>query len=74
MKFFFKKFFKIIVASILMGFIFNYLILFFESKLVYNYNFKLFYLLLSVLLGLMFYLVISFFISAFNSKDLKLRY
>ena len=71
---FFIKFFKIIFASILMGFIFSYLISFFENELVYNYNFKLFYLLLSVLLGLMFYLIISYFINAFNSKDLKLKY
>ena len=57
-----------------MGLIFNYLILFFGNKLVYDYDFKLFYLLFTVLLGLMFYLIISFFIKAFNSKDLKLKY
>ena len=57
-----------------MGFIFSYLISFFENKLVYDYDFKLLYLLLSVLLGLMFYLIISFLINAFNSKDLKLKY
>ena len=71
---FFIKLFKIIFASILMGFIFNYFISFFENKLVYSYDFKLFYLLLCVLLGLMFYLIICFFIKAFNSKDLKLKY
>ena len=71
---FFIKFFKIIFSSILMGLIFSYLISFFENKLVYDYNLKLFYLLLSVLLGLMFYLIVSFFINAFNSKDLKLKY
>ena len=71
---FFIKFFKIIFSSILMGLIFSYLISFFENKLVYDYNLKLFYLLLSVLLGLMFYLIVSFFIKAFNSKDLKLKY
>ena len=73
-KIFFIRFLKIIFASILMGFIFSYFISFFENKLVYDYNFKLFYLLLSVLLGLMFYLIISFSINAFNSKDLKLKY
>ena len=71
---FFIKFFKITFSSITMGLIFNYFISFFENKLVYDYNFKLFYLLLSVLLGLMFYLIVSFFINAFNSKDLKLKY
>ncbi len=68
------RFSKIIFASILMGYIFNYFISFFENKLVYDYDFKLFYLLLSVLLGLAFYLIICFFINAFNSKDLKLKY
>ena len=71
---FFIKFFKITFSSITMGLIFNYFISFFENKLVYDYNLKLFYLLLSVLLGLMFYLIVSFFIKAFNSKDLKLKY
>ena len=71
---FFVRFLKIIFASILMGFIFNFFISFFGNKLVYNYDFKLFYLLSTVLLGLIFYLIISFFIKAFNSKDLKLKY
>ena len=66
--------FKIIFASVLMGFIFSYLISFFENELDYNYNFKSFYLILSVILGLIFYLTIGFFIKAFNSKDLKLKY
>ena len=57
-----------------MGFIFHYLISIFENKLVYDYDLKLFYLIVSVLLALMFYLIVSFFIKAFNSKDLKLKY
>ena len=68
------RFFKIVFASILMGFVFNYFISIYGNKLVYNYDFKLFYLILCVLLGLMFYLGVSFFINAFNSKDLKLKY
>ncbi len=71
---FFLKLFKIIFASISMGFVFNYFITIFGDKLVYDHNLKLFYLILSVVLGLMFYLVLSFFIKAFNSKDLKLKY
>ena len=73
-EFFFERILKIIFSSIIMGFIFNYFISFFETKLVYNYDFKLFYLLLTVLLGLMFYLIVSYFIRAFNSSDLKLKY
>ena len=57
-----------------MGFIFRYVILFFENQLAYSYDLKLFYLILSVILGLMAYLLLAFFIRAFNSKDLKLKY
>ena len=71
---FFVKFIKIIFLSILMGIVFEYLISIFESQLAYDYNFKLFYLILSVILGFIFYLSMSFFIKAFNSRDLKLRY
>ena len=73
-KIFFLKFLKIVFASILMGIIFEYLILIFENQLVYNYNFKSFYLILSVILCIISYLLITFFIKAFNSRDLKLKY
>ena len=68
------SFFKIFSASIIMGIFFNYLILIFQNQLVYEYNFKSFYLILSVLLALCFYLIISLFFKAFNYKDLQLRY
>ncbi len=68
------KFFKIVFASIIMGIFFEYLILFFENQLNYYYDLKLIYLIISVLLGLILYLFISFFIKAFNYKDLKLKY
>ena len=71
---FFIKFLRIIFASIVMGIFFKYLIIIFGNQLVYDYNFKSFYLLLSVLLCLTLYLVVSFFINAFNYKDLKLKY
>ena len=71
---FIKNFSKIIFASFFMGFIFNYLISFFKNQLMYNYEFKLFYLILVVIFALILYLLISFLIKAFNSKDLKLKY
>jgi len=71
---FIVSFFKIFSASILMGIFFNYLISIFQNQLVYEYNFKSIYLILSVLLALCFYLIISFFFKAFNYKDLQLRY
>ena len=71
---FFIKFIKILLASILMGIFFNYSIFFFENKLVYDYDFKSIYLIISVLLGLIFYLLVTYFIKAFNYKDLQLKY
>ena len=71
---FIKNFFKIIFASILMGFIFKHFISIFDNQLIYDYKFKLFYLILVVIFALISYLFISFFIKAFNSKDLKLKY
>ena len=73
-KIFFINFLKIILASILMGIFFKYLILIFENQLVYNYDFKSFYLILSVFLCLIFYLLISFSIKAFKYGDIKLKY
>ena len=57
-----------------MGLFFGYLIHIFQNQLIYYSDFKLFYLILSVLLGIIFYLLLSLFIKAFNSQDLKLRY
>tara|TARA_B100000963_G_scaffold206067_1_gene179464 strand:+ start:13 stop:1542 length:1530 start_codon:yes stop_codon:yes gene_type:complete len=65
---------KIVFASILMGIFFKYLTLIFVNQLSYDYSFKSFYLILSVLLCLFFYLLVSFFIKAFNYKDLQLKY
>jgi len=73
-KIFFFRFLKIVFSSIIMGIFFQYLILIFENQLEYDHNFKSFYLILSVLLGLVFYLIVSFIIKAFNSKDLHLKY
>ena len=73
-KIFLDKLIRIIIASIMMGIFFEYTILFFENKLVYDYYLKSFYLILNVLLTFVFYLFVCFFIKAFNYKDLKLRY
>ena len=71
---FWKKFSKIVFASIIMGIFFHYLITFFENKLSHDYQLKSLYLIFSVFLGLVFYLLLCFFIKAFNYKDLKLKY
>jgi len=65
---------KIVFTSFLMGVFFKYLIAIFENQMIYDYNFKSFYLVLTVMIALIFYLLISFFIKAFNYKDLQLKY
>ena len=71
---FFVKLIKILLASILMGTFFYNLILFFENRLIYEYNFKSFYLILSAFLSFIFYLSFSLFIKAFKYDDIKLKY
>ena len=73
-KVFFISLFKIILVSIVMGIFFYYLTLIFENQLVYSYTLKSIYLILSVLLSMVLYLLISFFIKAFNYNDLQLKY
>ena len=68
------RFSKIMFASISMGIFFNYVMLFFSDKLVYNFNYKSVYLILSVFLGCIFYFLFSFIIKAFKYNDIKLRY
>ena len=73
-KIFVINFIKIVFATFLMGAFFKYLIFIFQNQLIYDFNFKSFYLILSVILGLIFYLIVSLIIKAFNFKDVKLKY
>jgi len=73
-KIFLINFIKIVLASFLMGLFFKYLIFIFQNQLVYDFSYKSFYLILSVILGLIFYLTVSLIIKAFNFKDVKLKY
>ena len=73
-KFFIKRFIKIIFATLLMGLFFNYLMIFFSEQLSFQYSLKSIYLILSVIMGLTFYLFISFLIKAFQLEDIKLKY
>ena len=73
-KMFFVKFIKISFASIIMGFLFKYLITIFQYELVYDNNFKSIYLLITVFLSLIFYLLFSLFIKAFKYEDINLKY
>ena len=71
---FFMKFIKIIIASILMGLFFNFLLNFFQNEMAFSNLIKSLYLILSVFLGLLFYLIVCYFIKAFKLEDIKLKY
>jgi putative peptidoglycan lipid II flippase len=73
-KIFLVRFIKIIISSILMGVFFSFLIYYFQDEISFNQNLKSFYLIISVVLGLLFYLFVSYFIKAFKMSDIKLKY
>ena len=65
---------KIIFTSLIMGIFFHHLIVYFQNQLSFNQSMKSFYLILIVILGLLFYLLISYWIKAFKTSDFKLKY
>ena len=71
---FIKRFLKIIFSSVLMGLFFNYIMTFFNEQLSFEHSLKSFYLIVSVVLGLGFYLIISYLMKAFKLEDIKLKY
>jgi putative peptidoglycan lipid II flippase len=71
---FINRFIKILISSVLMGMFFNYTINFFNDQFIYQENFKGFFLVGVVILGLMFYLLIAILIKAFKRSDINLNY
>ena len=71
---FIKRFFRIVFSSVLMGLFFNYLLILFDTQLFFESSLKSIYLILSVVLGLGFYLSVSYIIKAFQFEDIKLKY
>jgi putative peptidoglycan lipid II flippase len=71
---FINRFIRIIISAVIMGLFFNYLINFFNNDLKYEQNFKSAYLIGTVLLGLISYLLIAVMIKAFKISDIKLKY
>ena len=59
---------------IIMGFFFNYLIIFFEANLAYGQSYKSAYLVGLVLIGLISYMLIAVLIKAFKISDINLKY
>ena len=73
-KIFIIRFFKILLATILLGLFFNYLISLFEDQLSFENSFKSIYLILTVFMTLIFYLLVTYLIKAFKFNDIKLEY
>ena len=71
---FLNRFGKILLASVLMGIFFRYVIHFFNDNLLYEASFKAIYLIGAVVLGLIFYLLIAILIKAFKKSDINLNY
>ena len=71
---FINRLIRILIASALMGIFFNYVIHFFNDKLLYEASFKATYLVGVVLSGLTFYFLIAILIKAFKRSDINLNY
>jgi len=71
---FIERFIRILIASILMGIFFEYLINFFDNKLIYEQIFKAAYLVGTVMSALTFYILVAIFIKAFKISDIHLKY
>ena len=73
-KLFLFRFIKIIISSLFMGIFFEFLLNYFQNELAFDQNIKSIYLVLSVALGLLFYLIVAYWIKAFKLSDIKLKY
>jgi len=71
---FFSTLIKIILTTIIMGFLFNYLISFFEANLAYEQSYKAVYLIGIVAISLISYLLIAILFKAFKINDINLKY
>jgi putative peptidoglycan lipid II flippase len=71
---FINRFIKILFASVLMGISFNYVIHFFNDKLLYEASYKAIYLIGAIITGLIIYIFISILIKAFKRSDINLNY
>lgn len=71
---FFSRFIRIIFSVIIMGFLFDYLIIYFSANLAYEQSYKSAYLVGLVFIGLISYLLIAVLIKAFKISDINLKY
>ena len=73
-KIFVYRFPRIFFSSLIMGLIFYFLLDILDDKLSYSENLKFIYLLFSIFITLISYLIISIFTKAFKLSDIKLNY
>ncbi len=71
---FFSRFIRIIFSVIIMGFLFDHLIIYFSANLAYEQSYKSAYLVGLVFIGLISYLLIAVLIKAFKISDINLKY
>ena len=72
--FFFKNLFKIFLSTSLTLFAFYNLIILFSEKLNYYSEYKLFYIILLVIITFVIYIIISMLTKAFKFSDINLKY
>ena len=79
-KYFFLKFeliknlFKILFVTLVSSYIFYYLISIFSNSLNYDNKYKLIFIILSVIITIISYILISIVTKAFKLNDIKLKY
>ena len=73
-KVFLNRFPRILTSSLIMGLFFYFLLNLLSEKLIYSENLKFIYLLLSILVTLICYLIVSIFTKAFKLSDINLKY
>ena len=79
-KYFFLKFeliknlFKILFVTLVSSYIFYYLIYIFSNSLNYDNKYKLIFIILSVIITIISYILISIVTKAFKLNDIKLKY
>jgi len=71
---FIYRFPRILISSLIMGLIFYFSLNLLSEKLIYSENSKFIYLLLSILVALISYVVVSIFTKAFKMSDINLKY
>jgi len=69
-----KNLFKILFVTLVSSYIFYYLISIFSNSLNYDNKYKLIFIILSVIITIISYILISIVTKAFKLNDIKLKY